>query len=160
MLLHFRRLGIYLERKAHRNHHVVGPCVLYAFTVGYLFASFHSFVIIRILLMLIGPQRYVVITLASARAAREVSARGALPTSCVSTPPSTARSHSNTPYGPFVEYTPLFSMMASATGIPAHINGGHDASEDEPLLGQRGDASQMSGQPLWYNLWLGMSFWC
>lgn len=44
--------------------------------------------------------------------------------------------------------------MASATGIP---NGtaarGH--SEEEPLLGQRGDASQAAGQPLYYNLWIG-----
>jgi hypothetical protein len=62
------------------------------------------------------------------------------------------------PCGPLVEHTPLFSIMASATGIPAHINGGRDASEDEPLLGQRGDASQMDGQPLYMNLWLGMGF--
>ena len=28
-------------------------------------------------------------------------------------------------------------------------------SEEEPLLGQPGDASLESGQPLYYNLWLG-----
>lgn len=48
--------------------------------------------------------------------------------------------------------------MASATGIPEHINGARGASEQEPLLGQRGDASQTEGQPLWVNLWLGMCF--
>lgn len=45
--------------------------------------------------------------------------------------------------------------MASATGIPDGINGVRGASEDEPLLGQRGDASQMAGQPIYLNLWLG-----
>ena len=45
--------------------------------------------------------------------------------------------------------------MASATGIPARVNGTRDASEDEPLLGRRGDASQVEGQPLYMNLWLG-----
>ena len=28
-------------------------------------------------------------------------------------------------------------------------------SEEEPLLGEAGDASQESGQPLYYNFWLG-----
>lgn len=28
-------------------------------------------------------------------------------------------------------------------------------SEEEPLLGQQGDASLESGQPLYYNFWLG-----
>lgn len=28
-------------------------------------------------------------------------------------------------------------------------------SEEEPLLGQPGDATLESGQPLYYNLWLG-----
>jgi len=46
--------------------------------------------------------------------------------------------------------------MASATGIPARVNGAREASEDEPLLGQRGDASQVEGQSIWINLWLGM----
>jgi hypothetical protein len=47
--------------------------------------------------------------------------------------------------------------MASATGIPEHINGlnGASAGEDEPLLGRRGDASQMEDQPLYLNLWIG-----
>ncbi|PSN64299.1 hypothetical protein BS50DRAFT_528440 [Corynespora cassiicola Philippines] len=45
--------------------------------------------------------------------------------------------------------------MASATGIPGNINAARGAGEDEPLLGRRGDASQMEGQPLYLNLWLG-----
>jgi hypothetical protein len=44
--------------------------------------------------------------------------------------------------------------MASATGIPATATRGQ--SEEEPLLGGRGDASQTEGQPLYYNLWIGM----
>ncbi|KAF1963511.1 hypothetical protein CC80DRAFT_486884 [Byssothecium circinans] len=44
--------------------------------------------------------------------------------------------------------------MASATGIPENING-LAGGEQEPLLGRRGDASQMEGQPIWVNLWLG-----
>jgi hypothetical protein len=44
--------------------------------------------------------------------------------------------------------------MASATGIPATAARGQ--SEEEPLLGGRGDASQTEGQPLYYNLWIGM----
>lgn len=46
--------------------------------------------------------------------------------------------------------------MASATGIPEDYNAARGAGEEEPLLGQRGDASQMEGQPLFMNLWLGM----
>lgn len=44
--------------------------------------------------------------------------------------------------------------MASATGLPTAtaIRG---ASEEEPLLGSRGDASQIEGQPLYENLWIG-----
>lgn len=45
--------------------------------------------------------------------------------------------------------------MASATGIPERINGVRGAGEDEPLLGHRGDASQMEGQSLAFNLWIG-----
>lgn len=45
--------------------------------------------------------------------------------------------------------------MASATGIPEDINALRGVGEDEPLLGRRGDASQMEGQPLFLNLWLG-----
>ncbi|KAF2640203.1 hypothetical protein P280DRAFT_428028 [Massarina eburnea CBS 473.64] len=45
--------------------------------------------------------------------------------------------------------------MASATGIPENINGIRGSDEQEPLLGQRGDATQMEGQRIWYNLWLG-----
>ncbi len=48
--------------------------------------------------------------------------------------------------------------MASATGIPRHVAGAHGHSEEEPLLGSRGDASQVEGQPLVSNLWIGMSF--
>jgi hypothetical protein len=44
--------------------------------------------------------------------------------------------------------------MASATGIPNAAARGQ--SEEEPLLGGRGDASQTEGQALWYNLWIGM----
>lgn len=48
--------------------------------------------------------------------------------------------------------------MASATGIPSNVaaaRAGH--SEEEPLLGRRGDASQPDGQPLYHNLWIGES---
>jgi hypothetical protein len=44
--------------------------------------------------------------------------------------------------------------MASATGIPATAARGQ--SEEEPLLGGRGDASQVEGESLRYNLWIGM----
>jgi hypothetical protein len=46
--------------------------------------------------------------------------------------------------------------MASATGIPPTAAAARGQSEEEPLLGRRGDASQMEGQPLYYNLWIGM----
>jgi hypothetical protein len=46
--------------------------------------------------------------------------------------------------------------MASATGIPAIAARGQ--SEEEPLLGARGDASQVEGESLWYNLWIGMYY--
>jgi hypothetical protein len=45
--------------------------------------------------------------------------------------------------------------MASATGIPPNAVAARGQSEEEPLLGTRGDASQMEGQPLYYNLWIG-----
>jgi len=45
--------------------------------------------------------------------------------------------------------------MASATGIPQDINQARGVGEDEPLLGRRGDASQMEGQGIWMNLWIG-----
>ncbi|KAH9869702.1 hypothetical protein IAQ61_006914 [Plenodomus lingam] len=44
--------------------------------------------------------------------------------------------------------------MASATGIP-NATAIRGASEEEPLLGSRGDASQLHGQPLYLNLWIG-----
>ncbi|KAH9861483.1 hypothetical protein J1614_011230 [Plenodomus biglobosus] len=44
--------------------------------------------------------------------------------------------------------------MASATGIP-NTTAIRGASEEEPLLGNRGDASQVEGQPLYENLWIG-----
>lgn len=44
--------------------------------------------------------------------------------------------------------------MASATGIP-NATAIRGASEEEPLLGSRGDASQVEGQPLYENLWIG-----
>ena len=45
--------------------------------------------------------------------------------------------------------------MASATGIPERHHDIHGRSEEEPLLGGPGDASQEDGQPLWWNLGLG-----
>ncbi|KAI4945146.1 hypothetical protein J4E91_008123 [Alternaria rosae] len=45
--------------------------------------------------------------------------------------------------------------MASATGIPPNAAAARGQSEQEPLLGRRGDASQMHGQPLYHNLWIG-----
>ena len=46
--------------------------------------------------------------------------------------------------------------MASATGIPTNVAAARGQSEEEPLLGRRGDASQPDGQPLYHNLWIGM----
>jgi hypothetical protein len=43
--------------------------------------------------------------------------------------------------------------MASATGIP-DVNALR-GTEQEPLLGQPGDASQMEGKTIWLNLWIG-----
>jgi hypothetical protein len=45
--------------------------------------------------------------------------------------------------------------MASATGIPPNVAAARGQSEEEPLLGRRGDASQTSGQALYHNLWIG-----
>ncbi|KAH7081649.1 hypothetical protein BKA63DRAFT_530632 [Paraphoma chrysanthemicola] len=45
--------------------------------------------------------------------------------------------------------------MASATGIPPNGAAARGQSEEEPLLGRRGDASQAEGQSLVYNLWIG-----
>ncbi|EOA84614.1 hypothetical protein ACJQWK_06588 [Exserohilum turcicum] len=45
--------------------------------------------------------------------------------------------------------------MASATGIPPTAAAARGQAEEEPLLGRRGDASQMQGQPLYHNLWIG-----
>ncbi|KAF9696328.1 hypothetical protein EKO04_005685 [Ascochyta lentis] len=45
--------------------------------------------------------------------------------------------------------------MASATGIPPNGAAARGQSEEEPLLGRRGDASQPDGQPLYQNLWTG-----
>ncbi|KAF2031036.1 hypothetical protein EK21DRAFT_99979 [Setomelanomma holmii] len=45
--------------------------------------------------------------------------------------------------------------MASATGIPPNAAAARGQSEEEPLLGNRGDASQTEGQSLVYNLWIG-----
>ena len=45
--------------------------------------------------------------------------------------------------------------MASATSIPANVAAARGYSEDEPLLGRRGDASQPEGHPLYHNLWIG-----
>jgi hypothetical protein len=46
-------------------------------------------------------------------------------------------------------------FMASATGIPERHPNTIGRSEEEPLLGGAGDASQEDGKPLWYNLGLG-----
>lgn len=48
--------------------------------------------------------------------------------------------------------------MASATGIPPNAVAARGQSEEEPLLGGSGDASQAEGQSLWYNLWIG-EYW-
>ncbi|KAF2195762.1 hypothetical protein K469DRAFT_734227 [Zopfia rhizophila CBS 207.26] len=45
--------------------------------------------------------------------------------------------------------------MASATGIPENVNALRGTGEDEPLLGRRGDASQLEGVPIYLNLWIG-----
>ncbi|KAH8725527.1 hypothetical protein GQ44DRAFT_707217 [Phaeosphaeriaceae sp. PMI808] len=45
--------------------------------------------------------------------------------------------------------------MSSATGIPPSAHAARGQSEEEPLLGARGDASQIEGQALYYNLWIG-----
>lgn len=45
--------------------------------------------------------------------------------------------------------------MASATGIPENVNEVRGVSETEPLLGQRGDASQAEGQNIFMNWWIG-----
>src|SRR5689334_7281260 len=45
--------------------------------------------------------------------------------------------------------------MASANGIPPNAAAARGQSEEEPLLGRRGDASQAEGQPLYQNLWIG-----
>lgn len=48
------------------------------------------------------------------------------------------------------------TKMASATGIPAQAPLHDAATEDEPLLGGPGDASQRREKGLWFNLLLGM----
>lgn len=45
--------------------------------------------------------------------------------------------------------------MASATGMAPNVAAARGQSEEEPLLGRRGDASQTEGQPLYQNLWIG-----
>ncbi|KAF2822763.1 hypothetical protein CC86DRAFT_299797 [Ophiobolus disseminans] len=45
--------------------------------------------------------------------------------------------------------------MASTTGIPSNAAATRGQSEEEPLLGRRGDASQTDGQALYWNLWIG-----
>jgi hypothetical protein len=45
--------------------------------------------------------------------------------------------------------------MASATGIPPNAAAARGQSEEEPLLGRQGDASQAEGQSLIYNVWIG-----
>jgi len=46
--------------------------------------------------------------------------------------------------------------MASATGVPGNrVAAGRGQSEEEPLLGGRGDASQVEGERLVGNLWIG-----
>lgn len=45
--------------------------------------------------------------------------------------------------------------MASATGIPERNEPRYSLGEDEPLLGQVGDASQPEGRPIYYNLIIG-----
>lgn len=46
--------------------------------------------------------------------------------------------------------------MTSATCVSEDINSRRQLTgEEEPLLGERGEASQMDGQPLYMNLWIG-----
>ena len=45
--------------------------------------------------------------------------------------------------------------MASVTGIPELDPRSAGYGEDEPLLGRMGDASQLEGRPLYYNLVIG-----
>jgi hypothetical protein len=45
--------------------------------------------------------------------------------------------------------------MASATGIPEWSQAPAGLGEDEPLLGRVGDASQLEGRPIYYNLIIG-----
>ncbi|KAF2274637.1 uncharacterized protein EI97DRAFT_421749 [Westerdykella ornata] len=45
--------------------------------------------------------------------------------------------------------------MASATGIPENVYAARGVSEEEPLLGRRGDASQTEGGNILLNLWIG-----
>lgn len=45
--------------------------------------------------------------------------------------------------------------MASATGIPDPVPNGSGRSEEEPLLGGPGDASQPADGPLYYNFFQG-----
>jgi hypothetical protein len=52
------------------------------------------------------------------------------------------------------ERTAQLLDMASATGMPPNVAA--TRSEEEPLLGGRGDASQGEGQALYWNLWIGM----
>lgn len=47
--------------------------------------------------------------------------------------------------------------MASATGIPENVYAARGVSEEEPLLGRRGDASQPEGDNIFLNLWIGGS---
>jgi hypothetical protein len=49
--------------------------------------------------------------------------------------------------------TAVFKVMASSTGIP---DSAIEASDSEPLLGRAGDASQVEGKPIYFNLIIGM----
>ena len=59
--------------------------------------------------------------------------------------PSDTHSDSETP-----------ETMASATGIPEQNYSSEDRREDEPLLGESGDAAQKEGKGIQFNFVIGM----
>jgi hypothetical protein len=44
--------------------------------------------------------------------------------------------------------------------MPPNVAAARGQSEEEPLLGRRGDASQVEGESLVHNLWIGMCYEC
>ena len=54
--------------------------------------------------------------------------------------------------------TILFQMMASATGVPDQNPASRGSEEDEPLLGEPGDASQKSEKGIQFNFIIGKAW--